>query len=297
MRRVLYTVYEYLALWFGLGVLGIMCILWSPVSFLLYHLLPRATGGEFGRYMNMFWFRHYLWLLAVIGACRFDMTALDALRGKSPVIIAPNHPSLIDALLVVSRLPNVVCIMKTELRNNFFMRGGARFAQYISNESMIEMIRSAGDALQRGDHLLLFPEGSRTVRQPIDPFTALVGLIARRAQVPVQTVFIESSFGRARGSVSDSTVSRGRARGSTSDSTLSCGFLGKGWPLFRRPSMPITYRLRLGREFAPPTDVRMFTRDLEQYFATELTSSTITSDARTASTPPQTVTPNLVTRT
>jgi hypothetical protein len=57
MRRVCTTIYEYLALWFGLGLLGIMCVLWSPVSFVLLHAMPRARGGEFGRYMNMFWFR------------------------------------------------------------------------------------------------------------------------------------------------------------------------------------------------------------------------------------------------
>ena len=44
MRRALHTLYEYLALWFGLGLLGIMCMLWSPVSFVLYHLMPRASG-------------------------------------------------------------------------------------------------------------------------------------------------------------------------------------------------------------------------------------------------------------
>ena len=68
MRRLLHTLYEYLALWFGLALLGIMCLLWSPVSFLLHHAMPRAMGGEFGRYMNMFWFRHYLWMLAMSGS-------------------------------------------------------------------------------------------------------------------------------------------------------------------------------------------------------------------------------------
>jgi len=269
MRRLLHPIYEYLALWFGLGLLGIMCILWSPVSFVLYHLMPRTRGGEFGRYMNMFWFRHYLWMLASTGSCRFDLAELDALRGQGPFLIAPNHPSLIDALLVVSRLPNVVCIMKTDLRNNFFMRGGARFAQYISNESMREMIRGATEALQRGDHVLLFPEGSRTVRPPVNDFTALIGLIARSANVPVQTVLIESS-------------SR---------------FLGKGWPLFRRPSMPITYRLRVGRQFAPPADVRAFTRELQDYMGAELATSTrvpAPEAAEVAPAPAQSpVTPNL----
>ena len=38
MRRWLHTVYEYLALWFGLGMLGLVCLLWSPVSLVLYYL-------------------------------------------------------------------------------------------------------------------------------------------------------------------------------------------------------------------------------------------------------------------
>ncbi|MEP6702675.1 MAG: lysophospholipid acyltransferase family protein [Betaproteobacteria bacterium] len=270
MRRVLHTVYEYLALWLGLGLLGLMCLLWSPASYILLYFMPRRAGGEFGRYMNMFWFRHYLWMLAVTGSCRFDLSGLDALRGKGPVIIAPNHPSLLDALMVISRLPNIVCIMKTELRNNIFMRGGARFAQYIDNRSMREMIRSSAEALKRGDHVLLFPEGSRTVRPPVNAFSQLIGLIARTAQIPVQTVFIESTS----------------------------AFLGKGWPLFRKPSMPITYRIRLGRQFEPPEDVRAFTAELEQYYAAELATSTvIRGNEAAASARPSAVAANLANRT
>ena len=72
------------------------------------------------------------------------------------------------------------------MRNNFLHAGGARFAQYIDNESMREMIRRAGEALHRGDHLLLFPEGSRTVKPPVNEFTALVGLIGRSARIPLR---------------------------------------------------------------------------------------------------------------
>ncbi len=247
MRRRLHILYEYLALWFGLGMLGLVCLLWSPLSFVLYHLQPKAAGGRLGRFMNMAWFRFYLWMLGLSGACRFDLSGLDALRGQPPVIIAPNHPGLLDAVLVISRLPNVVCIMKTELVNNLFLRAGARFAQYIGNASMLEMIKQSADALKAGNHLLLFPEGTRTVQPPVNAFTNAVGLIARRAGVPVQTVFIET------------------------DSRYLC----KGWPLFRRPAMPISYRIRLGRQFEPPQDVRAFTAELEQYFAAELTAPTI----------------------
>lgn len=259
MRRWLHTAYEYLALWFGLGALGILCLFWSPFSLVLYYLQPRSAGGRLGRYMNMRCFRLYLWLLSLSGACRFDISGLDALRGEPPVIIAPNHPSLLDAVMVISRLPNVVCIMKTELMNNIFLRAGSRLARYIGNASMLDMIRSSADTLQQGNHLLLFPEGTRTVREPVNAFTNAVGLIARRAGAPVQTVFIES------------------------DSR----YLSKGWPLFKRPSLPINYRIRLGRRFDPPQDVRAFTSELEQYFAGELAAGALASDAQARRTRPQ----------
>jgi hypothetical protein len=43
-------------------------------------------------------------------------------------------------------------------------------------------------------------------------------------------------------------------------------YLSKGWPLFRRPSMPITYRIRLGCRFDPPERAAAFTQELEAYF-------------------------------
>jgi 1-acyl-sn-glycerol-3-phosphate acyltransferase len=270
MRRRLHIIYDYLALWFGLGMLGFICLLWSPFSWALYYLQPQSSGGRQGRHMNMAGLRLYLWLLWLSGAFRFDISSLDGLRGQGPVIIAPNHPSLLDAVMVISRLSNVVCIMKTELMNNLFLRAGARLARYIGNDSLMDMIRNSVDTLQQGNHLLLFPEGTRTVREPVNPFTAAIGLIARRANVPVQTVFIES------------------------DSKFLC----KGWPLFKRPSMPITYHIRLGRRFDPPQDVRAFTKELEQYFVGELAAGALSSEVQTQSSrPQQTKSRNLVNRT
>jgi len=270
MRRLLQTVYEYLAMWFGLAMLGLICLLWSPFSWVLYHVVPQSSGGKAGRFVAMAGFRLYTWSLLFSGGFRFDIRGLDALRGQGPAIIAPNHPSLLDAVLVISRLPNVVCIMKNELKDNLFLRAGSRLAGYIGNDSLMEMIRASVDTLHQGNHLLLFPEGTRTVRAPVNPLTAAVGLIARRANVPVQTVFIES------------------------DSK----YLSKGWPLFKRAAMPITYRIRLGRRFDPPQDVRAFTSELEEYFVGELAAAAHPGEARTtAARPQQTAAANLANRT
>ena len=252
VNRRLHLLYEYFALSFGLGMLGLLCLGWSPVAWLLCRVQSRQGEGRgrgrlgrFGRFVNMAVFRFYLWTLSATRAMRFDIAALDVLAGDEPVIIAPNHPCLLDALLVISRLPNVVCIMKNALTGNFFLGHGARLARYIGNDSLMAMIRESVQTLAEGNHLLLFPEGTRTVREPVNKFTAAVGLIAARGRVPVQTVFIE----------------------------CDSRFLSKGWPLFRRPSLPIRYHVRLGKRFDPPEDVRAFTHELERYFDDELTRS------------------------
>jgi hypothetical protein len=43
-------------------------------------------------------------------------------------------------------------------------------------------------------------------------------------------------------------------------------FLGKGWPLFRKPAFPLIYRARLGRRFEVQGDVKAVVADLECYY-------------------------------
>ncbi len=187
-------------------------------------------------------FRLYAWSLSATRAYRLDLSAVDALRGGPSMILAPNHPSLIDALLILTRHPNIVCVMKAELMRNIFLGSGSRLARYVPNESSRQMVKESVAHLNRGCLLLLFPEGTRSRQFPINPMVGSVGLIAKHAGVPVQTLIIET------------------------DSP----FLSKGWPLFKRPVLPIVYRVRLGVRFPPPADVAAFTAELDGYYRREL---------------------------
>lgn len=237
--------YEYVAMYGSLTLLGIICLMWSCFALPLYYFLPRTWGERIGRRGITAGFGLYAWILVLTRAYRIDLTALDALRGGPPVILAPNHPCLIDALLILTRHTNIVCVMKAELMNNVFLGAGSRLARYVRNTPPRQMVKESVAHLRTGSVLLLFPEGTRTIREPINPLVASVGLIAKHAGVPVQTLIIET------------------------DSP----YLSKGWPLFRRPDLPIIYKVRLGRRFAPPADVAAFTADLTRYFDTELSSA------------------------
>jgi 1-acyl-sn-glycerol-3-phosphate acyltransferase len=242
MPRFARTLYEYFALYSSLTLLGIICLTWSVFALPLYFILPVRLGTSIGRRGIMSGFRLYAWSLSITGAYRLDLRAIDSLRGGPPVILAPNHPCLIDALLILTRHPNLVCVMKSELMKNVFLGSGSRLARYVRNDSSRQMVKESVAHLRRGGVLLLFPEGTRTIHSPINSLVGSVGLIAKYANVPVQTLVIET------------------------DSP----FLSKGWPLFRRPSLPITYRVRLGKRFDAPTDVAAFTADLDQYYRREL---------------------------
>jgi len=230
----------------SLTLLGLICLSWTVFALPLLVLLPERVGTRCGRRGILVGFRLYVWSLQLMQAYRLDVRALRELHGGPAVVLAPNHPSLLDALIIIAHEANVACVMKSSLRNNLFLGAGARLARYIANEPPRRMIARAVAELGRGGMVLLFPEGTRTRQAPVNELQATVGIIAKHAGVPVQTLIIEQDT----------------------------PYLSKGWSMFRRPSLPITYRMRLGRRFDPPDDVREFTLELERYFRAELAHST-----------------------
>lgn len=238
----MWALYEHVAMFVGLVSLALLCLAWLPLAMLLYPLLSRRTGQTLGRRMIQWAFAVYLRLLSALCACRFELSELDQLRDAGPLIIAANHPSLLDAVLIVSRLPNAVCVMKSSLMDNLLFGSAARLARYIRNDDALQMIRCSRDELRQGAQLVMFPEGTRTQRFPLNPLSPTLAVIARRSGAPVQTVLLE----------------------------FSSPYLGKGWPLWRKPSLPLRCRARLGQRFDAPTDYAQFTRNLEAYLRHEL---------------------------
>jgi 1-acyl-sn-glycerol-3-phosphate acyltransferase len=242
MIGIVRAAWAYVVLAMGFALLGLVCFVWAVIALVLSVALPARSARQVGRLGAMWSFRGYLATMEALGAFRLDFGDLDELRGAGPLIIAPNHPCLLDAPLIVSRLPNAVCVMKRVLLGNFLLGPAARLARYVRNDSLLRLLTHAEDELRAGGHLLLFPEATRSAGDPIGPFTEAVGAVSRRSGVAVQTVIIEAD----------------------SD------FLAKGRPVMARPALPLTYRLRLGRRFEPPEDVRAFTVELERYFKREL---------------------------
>jgi 1-acyl-sn-glycerol-3-phosphate acyltransferase len=229
--------------WLGLQVQLVGLALASTVfnlgAFALVPFLSRATGRRVGRAAIATGYRGYWRFTGLFGMLRLQADALDALRDEEGLVIVANHPSLLDAMVLVARLPKSACVMKASLMRNPFLAAGALLARYIPNDSAHGMVRQAVADLRAGGQLVMFPEGTRTVRAPINPLQPGFALIAKHAKVPIQTVFIDTRS----------------------------PYLGKGWPLWRLPPLPTVFSVRVGRRFEPQADHEALTREIEAYFA------------------------------
>jgi 1-acyl-sn-glycerol-3-phosphate acyltransferase len=228
---------------------GIACALGSLVCVLLF-ILPIPMQM---RERNTRRIIHYL-CAGLVAYLRFfkllkaDFGSLSQLRQRRGVIIAVNHPTYIDAILMMSQLPNVFCLMKKSLHRNPLLAAMVRSAGYEDNTDTNRLIENCSRRLRNGENLLVFPEGTRTGAPPLGQLKRGFALMAMRAQAPVITVLITS---------------------------LNGPYLRKGQPFWAfPPSLPIEYRFAAGGEFlsAPEKQSRQFCLKIESHFRAALAS-------------------------
>ena len=227
-----------------LAWLGVISLAWNLVALVLKFLLRGRLGRRVGCAGIAYGYRFYWACARASGLMRLETGALDALRQvPGGMIIAANHPSLLDALMIVARLPRGTCVMKGALMRNPFLGAGAGLAGYVPNDSTRTMVRTSVERLHEGCQLVVFPEGTRSPSpRRLHPFSRSIALIALRAQVPIQTVVIET------------------------DSP----YLAQGWPRWKLPPVPLVFRARLGERLEPCGDAEQLSAAMEACLRKEL---------------------------
>lgn len=106
-------------------------------------------------------FRAYVDLMRALGVLRYEIHGLEKLE-RGGLLILANHPTLIDTVFLMAFVKNADCIVKGALWNNPFTRGPVRAAGYINNQGGAELVDECIASLERGNNLIVFPEGTRT---------------------------------------------------------------------------------------------------------------------------------------
>ncbi len=217
------------------------------IGTLLYWCLPLRYSLPCGRFLLQKAFQVFIAYFRVAGLLILNDEELVKLsQCSNAMIIAPNHIALWDAVFIIARIPETICIMKGAILRNPILGGGARLAGYIPNDSTSQMLLKASAQLQQGEKLLVFPEGTRTKPDAIwlNQIQGAVAILAKHSSVPVVPVYIRSN-------------SR---------------FFEKGRPLFKMPDFPLRIDFTIGKpiQFKAEESNKDFSSRLESIYVTEL---------------------------
>ena len=123
----------------------------------------RATANGRCQYVVHLSFRLFIWLMRSLGVLTYEFYGADKLRLDDRALIVANHPSLLDVVFIVSLTPRAFCVVKEAAWSNPVMAGVMRATGYIPNDDPVTFIEACVDCLAKGNVLVVFPEGTRTV--------------------------------------------------------------------------------------------------------------------------------------
>jgi 1-acyl-sn-glycerol-3-phosphate acyltransferase len=166
MRTELSRCWRILASALCFAVFGLGGLLLNTLGFKLLKLWTPSPEqrSQYARLWLHHLFRFFVRLMCGLGILRVQVQGLEKLQRPGLLIVA-NHPTLIDVVFLISFLRRANCVVKADLWRNLFTRGTMHTADFLCANSGAELIELAKYSLQRGDHLIIFPQGTRTHTQ------------------------------------------------------------------------------------------------------------------------------------
>jgi long-chain acyl-CoA synthetase len=164
-----------------------------------------------GRWTTIFWFvaaRLARYLCQAL--YRIQVNGIEKLPENQPFIFSPNHQSFMDAPLVMSYFPfrifrKMFYVGTSEIFGKGIRRRIGHSLRLIAidpDANLVSAMRAGAYGLRRGEALVLYPEGERSISGEPRAFKKGAAILATHAQVPIVPVAIdgfERAWGRGRG--------------------------------------------------------------------------------------------------
>lgn len=173
---------------FNIGALTLSLIWFHALNLLVRSPLRRQQLARHSLTLSFRFFIRVLCLLRIIEVHTEGLARLKSLKGH---ILVANHPSLIDYVILTACLDNLNCVVKEELSHNFFCKGVIKAAGYLINAASV--LDKSRVSLERGENLLIFPEGTRTSRSKPFKLHRGAAALAVHLQRPLTVITIALS--------------------------------------------------------------------------------------------------------
>lgn len=176
---------------FGSGGL-LLCLTIFPLIILI---TPEKHKREQRiRFVIRYTFKLYLSILQFLGLVRVNALGIQELRSMRGNLVICNHPSLLDVVIIMSCLRNVQCLVNSKLWSNPFVGLIVRSAGYIRNDISPELfLKDCEEMLARGENIIIFPEGTRSVPGKPIRISRGVANLALCAKADIQALTLRCS--------------------------------------------------------------------------------------------------------
>lgn len=171
---------------FALRAYAVFAVL-IPFAFFAALLLPGRICWNVGKNVS----RLFLFLSGIPVLVK----GIENLEVKTPAVLAVNHTSYLDALVLLSMLDHrgYAFVAKREFQDNFLMRAllsgfGTQFIERFDVAKSTEHANELAEAAKRGVSLIVFPEGTLTRNTGLMGFRTGAFQAAAQAGIPVVPV-------------------------------------------------------------------------------------------------------------
>ena len=131
---------------------------------------------------------------------RLSVTGREHLPRTRPLILAANHGSYLDPPVVGASFPGVVRglawdgLFRVPLLGGLITLLGAVPVSHEDRRSAAGVLRLLLHLLERGESVMIFPEGQRSADGTLQPLEGGAALLALKAGVPVVPVRVDGAF-------------------------------------------------------------------------------------------------------
>ncbi len=249
--KTLNWIWRWLATALGFVIFGIFGLFFK-IMLLPYTLIPTKNDVsrqiKARRQVGRVWagFILYLRITGVVGVRYHGFDKL----GRPGQLVLVNHPSLLDVVFMLAKVPTLNCIVKKDLLHNPVLKSAIKACGFLPNDESLQLIEDAGSVLQNGESLLIFPEGTRTGWDGKITFNrgpVAIGLRSATVITPVVIVMNPPNF-------------------------------KKNQPWYRVPKEKVQYDFYVGEDIDPktwldkkplPIAARQLNQQLQEYFQQE----------------------------
>jgi long-chain acyl-CoA synthetase len=148
---------------------------------------------------GLWYLLNYLVKLIAYGPFRLRVHGVEKVPRSGPLLICPNHQSLMDGVIMTSLLPwpvfrEIFFVGTSEIFGSGFMRALARWRRILvvdPDANLIPAMRAGAFGLKNRRVLVLYPEGERSIDGKPKSFKKGAAILSIHMQAPIVPVAIE----------------------------------------------------------------------------------------------------------